>query len=100
MMAIPQQVARVLGAKDKQRIEVGTIQSVLGSLQPLPQHPLRVESRFPIDWYQSNVRHAASPLGEVICKAACSRRLLSTAEFTVSSENDSVNDDNSRENYL
>ena len=57
MMAIAHQIAGILGAKHKQRIQIGIVERVLGALQPFPQHPLRIESRFPIDRNESNVRH-------------------------------------------
>ena len=58
MMAIARQVARIFGAENKQRIQIGIIQRILGALQAFPQHPLRIEARFPIDWNDSNVRHS------------------------------------------
>ena len=57
MVAIACQVAGILGAKHKQRVQIGIVQRVLGALQTFAQHPLRIKSHFPINWNHSNIGH-------------------------------------------
>ena len=57
MVAIACQVARILGAENKQRIQIGIVERVLGALQTFAQHSLRIKSHFPIDRNHSDIRH-------------------------------------------
>jgi hypothetical protein len=57
VMAIACQVAGILGAKHKQRVQIGIVERVLGALQTFAQHPLRIKSHFPIDWNHTDIGH-------------------------------------------
>src|SRR5579863_6575489 len=57
MMTVACQVACVLGAKHKQRVEIGVVERVLGALQALAQHALRIKAHFPINRNHSDIGH-------------------------------------------